>query len=181
MKRVIIFTAFALFCVSICFGQIKPAEKDQSNIEKFSAKSGVLIEKSFVDLGKVNTVKVQSLTLTDLISNAKISGIRFSFTAYTSYSSDEKIAFLDQDEVDGLIKSLTLLKNNVLTTTKENYTEVVFTSRTGFQLGAFFSDGKWTFFMQLEKYDSKSFVVLKSDDTDSLLTLLQNAKGKLGE
>ena len=161
------------------YGQTpKPTEQAQSNLEKFSTKSGVLIEKSFTDVGTIGRIKAQILTVTDLNTKTQISGLRFEVDAVSRYSTDTKVAFLDQDEIDGLFKSLTLLKNSVLTSTPPGYTEVVFTSRSGFTAGAFYS-GKWQLFSRLEKYDSKSFVSLEPGDLDTFLTVIQAAKEKM--
>src|SRR5262249_43350538 len=96
-----------------------------------------------------------------------------------SYGGDTKTAFLDADEVDGLIKSLTLLKTTVFPSTKEVYTEVNYTSRGGVVAGAYYADNKWNAFFKIAKYDSRSSVTMKPEDFDQLLTLLQQVKEKL--
>lgn len=175
----------ACVCFCIClfatlnYSQVKLAEKEQSNIEKFSAKSGTLIEKKFVDVGTMKSAKLQVLTLTDLISNAKVSGVRFEKETATRYSTDTKTAFLDQDEIDGLIKSINLIKTKVLPTTPESYTEVVFSSRSGFSAGCYYDSGKWTAFIKLERLDKDSYVYMQAEDFDALAALLQQAKSKM--
>ncbi len=179
MKRM----AYIYFCicllVTLNYSQVKPAEKEQSNIEKFSAKSGTLIEKKFSDIGTVKDAKLQVLTLTDLISNAKVSGVRFEKETATRYSTDTKTAFLDQDEIDGLLKSINLIKTKVLPTTPESYTEVVFSSRSGFSAGCYYDKGKWTAFIKLERFDKDSYVYMQAEDFDALANLLQQAKSKM--
>ena len=175
-----------LFLIAFCFlmltnfaqAQSKPVEREESNIEKFTAKSGTLIEKRFDNVGKLKLMEVQVLTFTDLISNAKISGVRFEMQTATRYSTDTKTAFLDQDEVDGLIKSINALKTKVFNTTKDAYTEVTFRSRSGFEAGCYFSDGKWTTYVKLERFDKNSQAFMKPEDFDELLSLLQLAKQK---
>jgi len=160
------------------FSQSQTVDKEQSNIEKFSAKSGTLIEKQFVDVGRVKAIKVQLLVITDMIANAKISGVRMEYESSGRDSSDTKLAFLDQDEVDGLIQAINILKSKVLNTTKNNYTEIVFRSRSGFEAGAYFADGKWKTFVKLERFDKDSYVFLQPEDFDTLADLLQQAKQK---
>jgi hypothetical protein len=165
-----------LYAFSICtHGQTavqkQAAEREQSNIEKFSEKSGTLFERKFIDVGVVKSVKVQVMIITDMMSSAKISGVRFELEKAGQYSRSTKIAFLDKDEVDGLIKSLALLKSSVLTSTRDSYTEVEFKSRSGFSAGATF--------MKLERFDSDSYAFLKPEDFDALTTLLQQAKSQL--
>ena len=150
----------------------EPATK----IEQFSERSGRLIQKEFIDIGVVKTVDVQVLRLTDLIDGTTTSGVRLSYTA----SNDVKTAFLDADEVDGLIKSIAALKN-AFTTQKATYTEIVFVSRGGFRAGAYFSPAgsKWTTFIRLERFDTRSSVFMATEDFDKLASLLETGKAQL--
>lgn len=135
-------------------------------------------EKHLVNLGKVRVVNFQILTLTDLISNIKESGVRLE-TEYVKGYTSPKIAFLDKDEVDGLIKSINIIKTKVLNTTPENYTEVIFTSRSGFTFGCFFSEGKWTIFMKFGKFGSDNSVYFPANELDAIVEVLQQAKQKI--
>jgi hypothetical protein len=114
-----------------------------------------------------------------MIATTKVSGVRLEYTATTRYSSDDKVTFLDADEVDGLIKSLSILKTRILNSTRDNYTEIVFRSRSGFEAGGYFSDNKWTTFVKLERFDKDSYVFMKPEDFESLFALLQQAKPRL--
>jgi len=101
------------------------------------------------------------------------------YETLSRYSTDSKIAFLDQDEVDGLIRSINILKSKILNTTRDSYTEVVIGSRSGFEAGGYFEGGKWTTFIKLERFDKESYVFMKPEDFDRLLELLQLAKQRL--
>ncbi len=85
---------------------------------------------------------------------------------------------LNVDEIDGLIKSITNLQNNLFNTTRLLYTEVTFTSRIGFEAGAYFSfdKGKWIAYVQVEEYDSNSMNILSSEDFSSLWSLIQQVE-----
>lgn len=167
----------ALFFFNFIYGQT--VEKELSNVERFSAKSGTLIEKTFVDVGKLRDVAIKVLVITDLIEDTKMSGVRFEYEHKTSYASDTKLALLDPDEVDGLIKSINILQNRIFNTTKTDYTEVTFRSRGGFEAGCYYSKGDWKTYLKLEKYDKDSFVFLNKEDFTTLLNLLNQAKQKL--
>jgi hypothetical protein len=179
MNKAIFASIYVCLFTVLVFGQVKPVEKDQSNIEKFSAKSGSLIEKRFIDIGSVKETRVKVLVLTDLISNAKVSGVKFEKDTATKYTTDTKSAFLDLDEVDGLIKSVNVIRTKVLPSTPEIYTEVVFTSRSGYSSGCYFSKGKWNAFMKLERFDNDSYEWLQPEDFETLVNLLQQAKLKM--
>lgn len=187
MKKSLVICLLMLFFSIAVLAQYKPIEKDQSNIEKFSSKSGTLIEKRFVDIGKINgvtfksfvVVEIQVLFLTDMINTGKAVGVRFEFQMDSSNSGDTQIAFLDQDEVDGLIKSINIIKTKVFLTKPVDYTEVIFTSRSGFSLACYKDNANWGLSMKAEKYDRDSNVLLKTEALDTLLDLLQKARQKI--
>ncbi len=177
-KLTTLFLAILIACVT--FGQ-ETKEKQLSNADQFSAKAGTLIEKQFIDIGIVKGVEVKVLKLKDLNDGTMRTALRLEYEYKSSYTSDTKIASLDSDEIDGLIKSINNLQANVFTSTRETYTEVTFKSRTGFEAGAYYDidKGKWTAYIQLEKYDSKSSVFMNTEDFVTLLSLIEKAKSKM--
>jgi len=155
--------------------------QELSNAEQFSTQSGTLIEKQFIDIGNVKSIDVQVLKLIDLVSGKKMSALRLEYKYKGTYSSDTKVASLDTDELDGLIKSLNTIQTTIIPSTRETYTEVTFTSRTGFKAGAFYSvdSNKWRAFLQLEKYDSDSNVFISTEDLTALLVLIKQANSEM--
>jgi len=134
-----------------------------------------------VDIGKVKGVEVKVLIYKDLNSGTSKSALRFEYEYKSSYSTDSKIASLDADEIDGLVKSIKNQQTNVFPTTREIYTEVTYRSRTEFEAGAYYSPdkGKWTTYVQLEKYDRNSLVFLTPEDFVTLLAFIEQAKLKM--
>lgn len=65
---------------------------------------------------------------------------------------------LDEDEIDGRMKSLKMVQDKILQTAAANYTEVNFRSRSESAAGCFSKKDTWTTFMKLEKFDSYTFV-----------------------
>lgn len=177
-KNTILF--LGLLFISISFSQDK-IEKQTTQAEQFSTTAGTLMEKQFIDIGKVKGVSVQVMKLKDLNNGTSKSGLRFEYLYKSSYSSDTKIATLDIDEIDGLIKSINNLKTTVFPSTRDVYTEVTFTSRTGFKAGAYYDvdKAKWVTFIKLEKFDSNSQVFLTTEDFSILHTLVEEAKQKM--
>lgn len=159
------------------FAQTK--EKELSNAEKFSAKAGALIQKEFVEIGSVKGAKISVIYFTDLITNTKQSALKFEYESAGKYSSDTKVAVLDADEVEGLIKSIKIIQEKIFPSTATNYTEVSFKSRGGFDAGCFWSKGTWSTYLKLEKFDKDSYVFLGKEDFPTLLGVLEQAKTKL--
>lgn len=178
MKK-LLFVLISFLMFSLSYGQTDTKEKEISNAEKFSSKAGTLIQKEFIDVGTINKTVVQVIHYTDLISNETVSSVRFEYEVVSSYSTDTKIASLDADEIDGLIKSIRMMQEKVFTMTPTNYTEVTYRSRGGFEAGCYWSKGDWATYLKLEKYDEKSYVFLKKDDFPALLALLEKAKTML--
>ena len=178
MKKSILLSLLAL-CSVYSNAQTVAKEKDQSNVEVFSAKSGTLMQKEFVALSKIKNCKIEVVHFTDLITASKQSGLKFSIDVVTSYSADTKSAMLDADEIDGLMKSIKLIQETILITNPANYTEVNYRSRSGFEAGCFTSKGAWSCFLKLEKYDSKSYVWINTEDLANLYNILEQAKTKM--
>jgi len=173
-------TAIAVLLFSIqILAQAPAKEKEQSNAEVFSAKAGTLMQKEFVEIGSLKKAKVQVLYYTDLISSIKKSALKFELEVASTYSTDTKVAVLDFDEIDGLIKSIKLMQDKVMINVPANYTEVYYRSRGGFECGCFTSKGVWSSYLKLEKFDGKSYVWLEGTDLTTLYGLLEQAKAKM--
>jgi hypothetical protein len=170
----------ALLMTTLAFSQAK-IEKQTTQAEQFSATAGTLIEKQFVDIGKVKGISVQVMKLKDLNSGTTKSALRFEYDYKSSYSSDTKVATLDLDEIDGLLKSMNNLKTNVFPSTRDVYTEVTFRSRTGFEAGSYYDvdKKKWVAYCKLEKFDNNSEVFLNTDDFSAMLVFVEQAKAKM--
>jgi len=177
-KKILLSTAIILLSFKV-FSQTK--EKELTQAEQFSSQAGTLIERQFIDIGKIKSIEIKVLKYKDLNANVSKSALRFEFEYKSTYTNDTKIASLDVDEIDGLIKSIKNLQTNVFTTTREIYTEVTFKSRTGFEAGAYFSPDKvkWTTYIQLEKNDRNSMIFLSTEDFTVLLNIIELAKTKL--
>ncbi len=178
MKRVLVILV-AIFTVSLTYGQTNTKQKELSHAEKFSSKAGTLIQKVFLDVGTIKKAEIKVIHYTDLVSSRTVSSLTFEHEVANSYSTDTKVASLDADEIDGLIKSIKMMQEKVFTSTPTNYTEVSYRSRGGFEAGCYWSKKDWQTYLKLEKYDSKSYVFLKKDDFPELLSLLQKAKTML--
>lgn len=158
----------------------KKSETSQSKVETFSLKTGSLIKKEFVDIETIKKVQIQNLTITDLLTKTEVKGIKLETSVYKSYGSATKSCFLDADEIDGFIKSGRLLLQELATSKTDNYIEYQFTSRDGFQSGAYINEKKeWKYFLRLDKYDSDTYVWLVRDDFERIVNAIENAKSKL--
>ena len=114
----------------------------------------------------------------DLKTNEKLNALRFEYEYSGSYSTTTKIAVLDVDEVSALQTSIKFITDKIFPTAAQNYTEVAFKSRGGFEAGCYSKEDSWKTYLQLDKYDSKSDVFLGKDDFPILSGLLETVQSK---
>lgn len=148
----------------------------RSQAEIFWTTPGRLIEKQFLIIGEVKGMSVQVLKMKDLNSGITMSALRFDRTSITG--TPTRIAILDSDEIEGLLKSLITIVSSVYPSNRKTYTEVGFRSRTGFEAGVYYKN-RWHGFVKLDEYSDDSQLLLDAQDFSLLMALIQTAKGKL--
>jgi hypothetical protein len=103
MKKTILIVSL-IVASTIAIAQTK--EKELTQAEQFSAQAGTLMERQFIDVGRVKGVDVKVLKYKDLNDGTERSALRFEYEYKSSYASDTKITSLDSDEIDGLISRI---------------------------------------------------------------------------
>jgi len=156
-----------------------PTEERKTASDNFLARSGTLIEKRFYEVGKINKGLVVSVVkLKDLNKNEGFCFLKLESNDLIGIKEGK--ATLDEDEVDGFLKSLKLIKVTILST-RDTYTEVVYNSRGYFSAGAYYEEKKqrWKAFMQLQNYNNKTFMSLEVETIDALISLVEKAKEEM--
>jgi hypothetical protein len=176
---IIIILIFSSIFVSAQTVEPKFKEKEESNAEKFSSKSGTLMQRVHENIGTIKRCEIEVVYYTDLISGEKSNALKFEFDYSTSYTTYTKKALLDVDEIDGLIKSIKHIQEKIFSTTPTNYTEVFYRSRSGFAAGCYINKGEWKTFLKLERFDDNSYIWLSKDDFPKLLAIIEIAKTKI--
>jgi hypothetical protein len=158
-----------------------PLESPQSKIGQFLEQSGTLVQKQITEIGFVRGLRVQAVTATDLFAGNKVVGVRFESASLGADAGNRirRAALIDLDELDGLIRSIDILREHVFNTFPDAYADVFYTARDGFSAGAYFSDRQWRTMVKLDKYDSNTSITMRPEDFNQLLELLQQAKSKL--
>ncbi len=167
-----------LLVSNIIFSQDQKIKSYQSNAEIFSAKSGTLIEKQFIDIGSSKKVKLQIIKYTDMISGDSISALLLEHASKNQYYAGMK-AILDSDEIDGLIKSIKIINEEILDIVPKNYTEITYKSRSDLKAGCFWYNKKWSLYIQLDKRDFKTNIKLNREEMLEISELLSRVKTQL--
>lgn len=177
MRKSIILALLTLPFFALC--QEADKKTDDSKLAEFSAKTGTLIQRQHTDIGKLVSVKFESAVITNLITGEVLKGLRLEKTSNKQYGRDA-YAFIDADEIDGLLKSIDIIVDKVLPSTPNAYTEVSFRGRSGFEAGCFINEkSQWRSYLQVDKYNSDSIVFFSANELNELKALLEKAKANI--
>lgn len=183
MKKVIkLVCLLVLFYSSFATAQNTEKEQSKSKTVEFSKKSGAFLKKEFQELGSFSEIKFTNVYFTDVLTNEKASALKIETSHYSSgLGLSEYTGSLDPDELDACLKCLIHIKNNCIGTIPELYTEMIYRTRDGLSIGAFYSvtDNKknqWVVFIQPESYTYKSLQSIKEGDLDKIINVIENSK-----
>ena len=181
MKK--LFILLVLLCsVAVSNAQEKETEKSQSKAVLFEQSIGSLIRKDFYDLPKVRGVENKVLILTDILTGKKIGCLRIETKPFSS-SNTTYVGTLDFEELDAAIKSLSYIKETILPTTPDVYSEIVFKSKDGVKLGTYFNQKtrKWVVFIYTKSYTSRSAKYFDETELSEMIEIMKTAKSKIQE
>ncbi len=176
MRKVFI----ALLIVPLfCFSQ---QDKPKSKIEELNSKSGILIKREFIEAGEIigsysAKIKIRVVKITDLKTNIVTTGLKFDIAEKSTS------VFLDKDEIDGLLISMSKIKETVATPAPTNYTEFSFLSKSGLNASLFTSKETWRFAIDIDKYGRDGYVFFESSKSseaiDNFINVINEAKKSL--
>lgn len=149
MKK--LFILLVLLCsVAVSNAQEKETE-NRSKAALFEESKGSIIRKDFYNLPKVGGLENNVLILTDIFTGTKIGCLRM---VYYYNDFDYCDGYIDFEELDAAIKSLSYIKETILHTTPDVYTEFSFKSKDGVQLGTYFNEKtqKWVVFICIREF-----------------------------
>jgi hypothetical protein len=166
-------------CFAVSFSALKAQDTKavesgpSSKAIEFQKKDGRLLQKQYTNIGSIKTLysdflKLQVLSLTDLITKQEVEALIF--------SCKDIEASVDTDELAGLLKAINIIENDILPNpvpTKD--TEIIFTSKGGLSAGVLVNRGKWSFFIQLNKYKSGSTIFMDVDKIPELVSLINKS------
>lgn len=152
-------------------------ETNASEFNRILLTKGSLIIKEFIDFKEIGdtNVMLQIATLTNPAENTEYKALRLEWEYYKSkYDYGTAVGVLDADEVESVISTLEFIKENL--PTMKNYTEVIYKTNGGLEIGAYKSDSSTRLFVNNSSNELDSF------DTTSISTfisVLREAQQKL--
>lgn len=182
MRKIIFIILSVVLVCNTSFAQDVKNESKSKSIE-FMAECGNLIKKEFYDLPGIKGITNQVLIITDVLSGKKIGCMRIETSYYNGRSSDSYVGTLDYEELDACIKSLTYIKDELLQTKPEVYTETEYKTLDNLKLGAYYSEekNKWMAFIYTKGYTSRSAEFIDSSNIVTFINIMNQAKAMIAE
>lgn len=187
MKRFYL-VVLLVFSFNLVYAQ-QTGSKDESKSEtlEFMRKDGTCFVKEFYDLGKIKGVECQVLVVTDVVQKSKIGCLRLITRYSSSVSSDSYIGTLDYSEIDACIQSLEYVKS-AIQNKPTIYTEIEYKTNDGIEIGAYYNEKTtlvankgWRAYVYTKNYTNRSAEYFDTDNIDSLIEILKNAKSMIEE
>lgn len=155
------------------------AKDEQSKMDQFASKTGVIV--------KFEDFNLPNIPLSYGAAEARIRKLTSGGeTKYFYQISNEgkygtktaSIAYEDLIEVQKALTSL-IAESAADASTSSDYIENKFVTDDGFKVGYYVSDGKLTWYMQLDKFGSNNTIFIK--EASSVKSALDQAKAKMDE
>jgi hypothetical protein len=139
-----------------------------------------LIEKENTFIDKVNNLEIYLINITDLSSNEKAQGVKFYYKTVNKGITVVYESEFDKEVLSKLIGSIKLVQ---LKTAKNPTSELYlkFKSMLNFEFGAY-SDSKqnkWTIYLLFTKQENRALLILKDNELNNFLTILNNVYDKI--
>lgn len=188
------FMVFVLTC-SMTAVFAKAADETESEFERVLLEKGSLIVKEFTDcclfeedeyysyshsnemFGLTDTLQFQTASILDVETGIKIYALRITTGYHTSkYSYGEAVGVMDADEIDGAIKTLRYIQQNI--SKMNDYSEVVYKASSGMEVGAYHSSKKSQIYVKVNSDATQFYSV---DKIDSLIECFEKVSATLGK
>lgn len=172
MKQFLIFILLTMFCITT-FGQTDTDSKSESKTVAFRDRSGSLMKEQVYNIGKFNRISYDAIIYTDLNENEVMGSLRVttSDTRYLYYG------YLDSDEIDAALKTLSYIQDNVLGSTPDTETKIEYNSRDKVRIGVSAGvSGNWTVYVYAHSYDKDTKMTFNSDDLPKMIEAIKKAQ-----
>jgi hypothetical protein len=176
MKYALITIALLAFQLEVSGQPVDPGTP-KTKIGAFQNRNGALLLKEYIDVAGTRTLSIQVVKMTLLPEKKEgISGVLISWgTTAIGVFQQTGQAYLDVDEIDGVIKGIEEMLKMIGGAVPNNYTELELSTRVGFKLTSF--PGKTAWNIALECQGHRQYIF--QEDLEKIQESLVSAKSKL--
>lgn len=158
-----------LFMATGAYAQSLVSGSSSKTLQLLEADGSFLV-KAFYDLATVKGVDCKVLIITDAFSGKKLGCMRLETRPSAARAAETYVGTLDADELDACIQALSYIREHLLLSPCETYTEAEYRTRDKVTIGAFFDTRKqeWTAYI-LTKNDTRQSMKLLDAESLELL------------
>ena len=168
-----IFILFFAFACPVTFAQVS-----YSNADMLSTAPGVVIQKVYINIGKIRNLSILTEHITDLTHGKKLSALDLEY-AYNGANSATFAVLLDPGEVDSLVAFLQNLQQNISKAgAPAYYTEYSFITKSGFEAGCYW-DNAWKIYVKINYKNGNSDFELNKDEFMAFISFVKQARTKM--
>jgi hypothetical protein len=181
MRKSVLFLLFCLF-MSVTFAE---DNLQKTKTEEAVFTKGFLYKQEVFSVDNIPAFRLDAIKMTNLEKFSTTTGLRVVHKVQIGKELKTYNNYIDAEEIDGLLTTLQYMKTILKSkTTPGSYTEIKFTTKSGFQLmlnTVLNTQNKldWNFTAQTDIYNDKTIELLSNDDIEKLQKTLEQAKGKL--
>ena len=161
-----------------------PSPEEATKLEKFQSRTGTVVIKNFSRIGSLRgiggSLNVQSMDFTDAQSGATVQGMMVEIKESGRLERSER-SFIDSDEIDGLLKGIDYIAKVQSPTTKQDFFEARYRTRSDFGVTTFNSSDASEGIqvaVTIGRFSQVS-IYLKLTELSTFRELILMAKGKL--
>jgi hypothetical protein len=179
-----LFMIAILILSSGAFGQA--LEKALTNTDKFSTKSGNLIEKDFNTIITFKRMDLQIMKVVNHTTGDSLKSLRLEYyyrSATNSYLTETKVGTVDKEELPDLIIAAKEMEEKHFKNTYKNYKEVGYKCNSDLKIGGYVDTGKsniWVRYIKLENHND-SYVYFNRAEFLELIGWLEKINTLINE
>lgn len=183
MKKILLSAALILSVLTINAQETLENTNSTSKAIEFSKKDGIFLKKEQEEIGTIDKINFTNIYLENVLTKEKTLALKLQSSMYTSAGMMEYSGTLDSDELDACIQSLTYIKESCIGTVPELYTEMIYRTRDGVKIGAYYDvtnkKNQWTIFIQTSTMTYRSLNTIKEENLQKVIDLFIEAKNKM--
>lgn len=182
MRKILLIVLSFVLVANTSFAQDTKEESKRESFE-FMGKYGSFVQKEVYDLDspKIKGIDIQVFIATNVISGIKSGCMSIETHYFNGHSLDPYTGILEYVELDACIKALTYIKDELLLTQPEVYTEIEYQTLNNLKFGAYYSKNKWTVFIYANESISNSAVFINPSNIATLIDIMNQAKAMIAE
>ena len=181
MKKSIYLIILTFFATKI----VAQENSTSTKIEQAVFTKNFLFKQEVFSVDNIPAFRIDAIKITNLENFYITNGLKVVHKVQVGKELKTFNNYIDVDELDGLLTSLQYMKTILKSKTiPSNYTEIKFTTKSGFQVMLFTvlniqNKLDWNFTAQTNIANDKTLVVLNNDDIEKLQKTFTQVKGKL--